>query len=265
MGIAIEEELVSQAAIKLGCNILKAPFSYLGIKVGGSMSRIKAWDDIVEKLQARLSKWKMNTLSVGGVRHKFFIRADHSKKEKKMAWFKWSRVLSSKEKGGLGVASLFALNRALLFKWIGGFHNDKNTIWARFICALYGNSGGINKRLKGRLYALETDKKISVADKLNQNVVASTLRRSPRNGVEMEQYSALAEKSSDVERVCAHDSKDTYLMVSRYPCSKFLEKQNASLMIPKYKEKCTYPPSKVELECEVENEVECGVVVRGGA
>ncbi|GKB50799.1 RNA-directed DNA polymerase, eukaryota [Tanacetum coccineum] len=95
------------------------------------MSRIKAWDDIVEKLQSRLSKWKMNTLLAGGrltlvksvlsstpiyymsmykvpsqvlkhlegVRHKFFIGVDHSKKEKKMAWFKWSRALVSKEKG----------------------------------------------------------------------------------------------------------------------------------------------------------------------
>nr|GEZ34128.1 hypothetical protein [Tanacetum cinerariifolium] len=116
-----------------------------------------------------------------------------------MAWFKWSRVLASKEKGGLGVASLFALNRALLFKWIWCFHNDKNSLWARFNGALYGICGDVwrgDSNFKScfpRLYALETDKKISVADKLNQNEVGSTLRRLPRNGVEMDQYTALAE------------------------------------------------------------------------
>ncbi|GKA24778.1 RNA-directed DNA polymerase, eukaryota, partial [Tanacetum coccineum] len=278
IGIAVEDELVSRAALKMGCSTLKSPFSYLGITVGGSMSRIKAWDDIVEKLQARLSKWKMNTLSTGGRltliksvlgstpiyymsmykvpsqvlkyleggRRNFFIGAD-PKKEKKMSWFKWSRVLASKEKGGLGVSSLFALNRALLFKWMWRFHNDKNALWSRFIHALHGNSGGINKRSKvsyssnwmsivtevsklknnnidllgfmkkrvgngldtsfwedvwrgeksfklsfPKVYALETDKKISVASKMKHNEIGSSFRRLPRNGVELEQYSSLA-------------------------------------------------------------------------
>ncbi|GJT46364.1 RNA-directed DNA polymerase, eukaryota [Tanacetum coccineum] len=66
MGIAVEDELVSRAAIKMRCSTLKTPFSYLGIKVGGSMSRIKSWDEIVDKLHSRLSKWKMKTLSIGG-------------------------------------------------------------------------------------------------------------------------------------------------------------------------------------------------------
>ncbi|GKF55126.1 hypothetical protein Tco_0165466, partial [Tanacetum coccineum] len=95
MGIAVEDELVSRAALKMGCSTLKAPFFYFGIKVGGSMSRIKAWDDIVEKLQS-LSSQVLKHLE--GVRHKFFIGVDHSKKEKKMTWFKWSRALVSKEK-----------------------------------------------------------------------------------------------------------------------------------------------------------------------
>ena len=51
-----------------------------------------------------------------GIRHKVFIGADS--KENKMSWFKWSSVLASKDKGGLGVSSLFVSNRALLLKWV---------------------------------------------------------------------------------------------------------------------------------------------------
>nr|GEZ19732.1 RNA-directed DNA polymerase, eukaryota [Tanacetum cinerariifolium] len=86
-GIYVENEIVSRAASKMGCCTLTTPFLYLGVKVGGSMSRIKAWDEIEAKLHSRLSKWKMKTLSSGeDIRHNFFIGADV--KEKKMSWFK---------------------------------------------------------------------------------------------------------------------------------------------------------------------------------
>nr|GEZ58595.1 RNA-directed DNA polymerase, eukaryota [Tanacetum cinerariifolium] len=35
-------------------------------KVGGCMSRIQNWNDAVENMSSRLSKWKMKTLSIGG-------------------------------------------------------------------------------------------------------------------------------------------------------------------------------------------------------
>ncbi|GJZ83031.1 hypothetical protein Tco_0648204 [Tanacetum coccineum] len=115
--------------------------------VGGIMSRINAWDEIICKMKSRLSKWKLKTLSIGGrltllksvlgsspiysmslykvpksvlytmksIRRNFFngIHGD----DKKITWVKWSKVLAAKHYGGLGVSSFFALNRALLFKW----------------------------------------------------------------------------------------------------------------------------------------------------
>ncbi|GKC43302.1 RNA-directed DNA polymerase, eukaryota, partial [Tanacetum coccineum] len=66
MGIAVDDVKVSQAAKSIGCLTFTTPFSYLGVKVGGRMSRIKSWDEIVNKLLARLSKWKTKTLSIGG-------------------------------------------------------------------------------------------------------------------------------------------------------------------------------------------------------
>ncbi|GJW31640.1 RNA-directed DNA polymerase, eukaryota [Tanacetum coccineum] len=66
MGISVDEEKVDQAASKIGCVALKAPFSYLGSKAGGIMSRIRSWNEIVDSMIVRLSKWKMKTLSIGG-------------------------------------------------------------------------------------------------------------------------------------------------------------------------------------------------------
>ncbi|GJY39564.1 RNA-directed DNA polymerase, eukaryota, reverse transcriptase zinc-binding domain protein [Tanacetum coccineum] len=290
LGIAVEDEKVSRAAMKMGCCTLKTPFSYLGIKVGGMMTRIKSWDEIVAKLHSRLSKWKLKTLSIGGrltllksvlgstpiyymsmfkvpsqvlkcledIRRQFFNGADP--KEKKMSWVKWSRVLASKDKGGLGVSSFFALNRALLLKWVWRFRYDRNSLWTRFIKALYGNSGSIEtpskvaysstwlnivtefsmlknqgmdllsfmKKKVGdgqdtffweevwmgdmtfksrfpRVYALESDKKITVADKMNHNVLGFSLRRAPRDGVEMEQFRDMIAILEGVELPAMHD------------------------------------------------------------
>nr|GEW46955.1 RNA-directed DNA polymerase, eukaryota, reverse transcriptase zinc-binding domain protein [Tanacetum cinerariifolium] len=41
MGISVKDDIVSRAAIKMGCSTLKAPFIYLGVKVGGSMARVR--------------------------------------------------------------------------------------------------------------------------------------------------------------------------------------------------------------------------------
>nr|GFB66899.1 RNA-directed DNA polymerase, eukaryota [Tanacetum cinerariifolium] len=66
MGVNVEGSYVNQAAVKLGCQVLTSPFIYLGTKVGGTMSRVQAWQEVMEKVKTRLSKWKMKTLSIGG-------------------------------------------------------------------------------------------------------------------------------------------------------------------------------------------------------
>ena len=112
------------------------------------MSRVASWNDAILKVTNRLSNWKAKTLSVDGrltlvkavlgalptyfmsiykasmavlsqieaLRNNFFLGADLE--EKKMTWVSWKQVMAKKECGGLGVSSLFALNRALLFKWV---------------------------------------------------------------------------------------------------------------------------------------------------
>ncbi|GJV74554.1 RNA-directed DNA polymerase, eukaryota [Tanacetum coccineum] len=48
------------------------------------------------------------------------------------------------EKGGLGVSSFFALNQALLFKWIWRFISHGTSLWSRVIKAIYGDHGALN-------------------------------------------------------------------------------------------------------------------------
>nr|GEW41241.1 RNA-directed DNA polymerase, eukaryota, reverse transcriptase zinc-binding domain protein [Tanacetum cinerariifolium] len=66
LGIGVSDVSVSEAANRISCSDMKAPFRYLGIMVGGNMSLVKEWDESIAKLKKKLSKWKLKTLSVGG-------------------------------------------------------------------------------------------------------------------------------------------------------------------------------------------------------
>ncbi|GJR80713.1 RNA-directed DNA polymerase, eukaryota [Tanacetum coccineum] len=142
MGIAVKNSKVDLAAADIGCMTLKSPFTYIGVKVGG--------------------------------------RVDF--KDQKISLVKWDNVLASKEKGGLGVLSFYALNRALIFKWIWRFRTQNLSLWARVIKAIHGVDGkiGYNVPLKSlfpRIYALESVKSITVAAKASQLGLASSPRR----------------------------------------------------------------------------------------
>nr|GEU98327.1 RNA-directed DNA polymerase, eukaryota, reverse transcriptase zinc-binding domain protein [Tanacetum cinerariifolium] len=178
LGVHVESDRVKEAVLRLGCLTLKTPFLYLGSKVGGSMSRLHEWDEVVERVKMRLSKWKMKSLSIGGrltllksvlgsmtiynmsilkvplgvlrtlelIRSHFFN--GHALGSNKASWVSWKKVLSSKDKGGLGVSSLYALNRGLLFKWIWRFYTQDKSLWVRVIKAMYRDKGKIDAEVK---------------------------------------------------------------------------------------------------------------------
>ncbi|GJR01949.1 hypothetical protein Tco_0524933 [Tanacetum coccineum] len=237
MGIYVDADKVAQAARKIGCVTLKTPFTYLGSKVGGHMSRIQSWNETIEAMASRLSKWKMKTLSIGGrltllksvlglihiyhmsifkvpmktlqrmesIRSHFFNGSDPL--AKKPTWVKWTNVLASKEKGGLGISSLYALNRALMFKW--AFVNKKvgngsdTLFWEE---TWHGDVAF--KFLFPRAYALKSCKNIDVASKLSQNSLAFTFRREPRGGVEQDQFDSL---KATVEGTSLVNIKDRWI------------------------------------------------------
>ncbi|GKB09320.1 RNA-directed DNA polymerase, eukaryota [Tanacetum coccineum] len=173
MGIHVNNDNVSRAAEKLGCLVLKPPFTYLGSMVGGDMHRLQSWNDMVDRVKRRLSKWKMKMLSIGGrltlvksvlgsmpifhmslfkvpsgilhtlesIRSHFF--KGHDMSSKKASWVNWNKVIAPKEKGGLGVSSLYALNRGLMFKWVWRFISQGSSLWARVIKTVHGADGNI--------------------------------------------------------------------------------------------------------------------------
>nr|GEX73276.1 hypothetical protein [Tanacetum cinerariifolium] len=211
-----------------------------GTKVGGSMSRVQAWKEVVDKVESRLSKWKMKTLSIGG--------------SNKATWVKWNSVLASKEKRGLGKTSLWAKVIKAIHGDDGKVGNDTNTgVWScwtnivneikilrrqgvnvlDFMLLKLGNGdmtafwddnwigGGVLKDLYPRIYALETCKTVNVSTKLNNSSLDNSFRRRTRGGVEHAQYDALSDLLNAVtlvpmvdRRVWSLESSDEFSVAS---------------------------------------------------
>ncbi|GKA28245.1 hypothetical protein Tco_0714413 [Tanacetum coccineum] len=85
--------------------------------------------------------------SLESIRSRFFNGQDP--KSNKASWVKWNKVLTPKDKGGLGVSSLFALNRGLMLKWVWRFYSQKCSLWTKVIKAIYGEDGNLNKDVSG--------------------------------------------------------------------------------------------------------------------
>nr|GEZ60652.1 RNA-directed DNA polymerase, eukaryota [Tanacetum cinerariifolium] len=202
MGIAVENSLVNLAANSISCMTLNHPFQYLGVNIGGHMSWISSWDVVINKILGRLSKWKSKVLYVGGrltllksfvgstpiyymsmfkapihvinklkaICSHFFNGVDPN--VRKMTFVKWENVLTSKENGGLGVSSFYALNCALIFKWVWRFHTQSFSLWSR-------------------LFALELNKTITVAGKMAHPSLGTSFRRNPRSGTKQSKMAML--------------------------------------------------------------------------
>ncbi|GJY36609.1 RNA-directed DNA polymerase, eukaryota [Tanacetum coccineum] len=59
------KEEVDKTARIVRCFRFFTPFHYLGVKVGSVMSKISSWDEVKSKVYSRLSKWKLNSISIG--------------------------------------------------------------------------------------------------------------------------------------------------------------------------------------------------------
>nr|GFB19691.1 RNA-directed DNA polymerase, eukaryota, reverse transcriptase zinc-binding domain protein [Tanacetum cinerariifolium] len=155
MGIAMDVDRVEQAALKIGCVILKAPFSYLGSKmktlsIGRRLTLLKSVLGSIPIYHMSIFKVPMKVLHrMESIRSHFFNGTDLG--SKKSIWVKWNNVLASKEKGGLGVSNLYDLNRALMFKWIWLFTTHKYSLWAMVIKAIHGDDGKIGRNSKSDL------------------------------------------------------------------------------------------------------------------
>ncbi|GJW92169.1 RNA-directed DNA polymerase, eukaryota [Tanacetum coccineum] len=221
MGIGIPQAEVCSAAESIGCSTLVSPFSFLGVKVGGLMSRRNSWDEvIIPYLYIKCPPSSpMGVLRIlESIRWNFFNGVSNS--SRKLVLIGWQKVLASKKNGGLGVLSFFAFNRALFFKWILRFISQDTSLWFRVIQAMYGKKGALDslqdvtsrsspwmdiirefkwlstkevplKLTYPRLFLLELDKNISIADNLRDTSLISSFRRMPRGGIEEDQVTRL--------------------------------------------------------------------------
>ncbi|GKC14551.1 RNA-directed DNA polymerase, eukaryota [Tanacetum coccineum] len=222
MGVGVNSDEVNIAASMVGCSTFNSPFKYLGVKVGDNMSRINSWEEVINNVSTRLSKWKLKTLYIGGrltltksvlssiplyhmsifkvpsgvlnkleaIRQNFFNGVECSEKKLlglvgiRSPWLDIIQDLHSLKSKGIDLMQFIR-------KKVG---NGENTsFWDE-----NWTGDDIFKNIYPRLYALEENKSISVADKLCHSSLVHTFRRLPRGGVEEVQLDSLRTHMSDV-------------------------------------------------------------------
>ncbi|GJY76385.1 RNA-directed DNA polymerase, eukaryota [Tanacetum coccineum] len=104
IGVGVPHALIIEAAMALGCSVVRTPFKYLGVVVGGNMSLIKPWDEKIGSTSIytmslyKVPKFVLNLME--SIRRNFFNGIHGA--EKKISWVKWSKVFAAKKNGGLG-------------------------------------------------------------------------------------------------------------------------------------------------------------------
>nr|GEZ54817.1 hypothetical protein [Tanacetum cinerariifolium] len=138
-GVGVNDSLVNEAAGSIGCSVMKAPFKYLGVMVGNSMSKISAWDEMVGKIKSRLSKWKVNNLSIGGrlmllkaVLGSTIINPMSLYKVLKFVLHEMESSRRNFFNGAQGVDRKIS--------WVWRFLSHENSLWFRFISAMHDSS-----------------------------------------------------------------------------------------------------------------------------
>ncbi|PWA81042.1 ribonuclease H protein [Artemisia annua] len=113
--------------------------------------------------------------------------------------------MAHKHYGGLGVSSLYALNRALLFKWIWPFLSSQSCLWLSVIKAIHGPNGSLYQPpptlqtvlfglrfIKQTLFNLELQKDVSVAQKSQNPDFVVSFQRRPIGCIEESQFQELS-------------------------------------------------------------------------
>nr|GFA73724.1 RNA-directed DNA polymerase, eukaryota, reverse transcriptase zinc-binding domain protein [Tanacetum cinerariifolium] len=235
-GVGVPSSIVMQAASSIGCGVLHKQFRYLGVMVGGCMSRHNGWASTVDKLRSRLFKWKVKTLSIGG-RFTLLEAVVGASPKYNMSIFKVPKeILNSMEairNGSLWFRVIKALygtsidshpvnlssNWCSIFRELHllvgkGFHFldhcKKRIRNGRDTCFWYDNWLG-DKPLNDLfpcLFALELNKEVTVDDKVH-GVVSSSFRRPVRAAGS--EYQHLTDLNLLMESVSLSQSCDRWI------------------------------------------------------
>ncbi|GJR09748.1 RNA-directed DNA polymerase, eukaryota, reverse transcriptase zinc-binding domain protein [Tanacetum coccineum] len=195
------------------------------LSIGGRLTLLKSVLTSISLYHMSIFKVPIGVLNhLESIRRNFFHGVDGS--DRKLVWIGWNMVQTSKQNGGLGtrfIKAIFGNKRAL------DTHKlmPRRSPWQDVILAIHSlQSKGINlmeyiqkkvgngentsfwddswlgevalKVLYKRLYALETCKSISVAEKMGHTSLSHSFRRMPRGGVEQDHYDLLCSKAADL-------------------------------------------------------------------
>ncbi|XP_016172256.1 uncharacterized protein LOC107614629 [Arachis ipaensis] len=163
--INCEEQWVQRMCSLWGCKEGTLPVRYLGVPLGANPKLDKTWKPIIDKVEEKLSLWKVKVLNKVGklvliksVLNSFPVyylnlykmskaiaeklislqrRFLWSKEDGRngMALVRWELVQALKKLGGLGVGDTMVRNTALLFKWWWRFAKEECPLWKKVVCS----------------------------------------------------------------------------------------------------------------------------------
>nr|GEV14736.1 probable fructokinase-5 [Tanacetum cinerariifolium] len=96
------------------------------IDVLGSFGFGPVWCNWIRR---SLTSAKASILIMKAIRSRFFNGI--GQEDSKITWIAWNKALASKKRGGQGVSSFFALNQALLLKWVWRFISQDGSLLSR--------------------------------------------------------------------------------------------------------------------------------------
>jgi len=175
-GVGVDHTVLQQYAAILNCEVMKNPFKYLGLLVGGSHKRVSFWDGVLERVKSRLGRWKGRFLSLAGrvcliksvlssislfyismykfpsamlkeiekIQRRFLW--GYGSEGRKIEWVSWKKACKPREAGDLGILNLRLFNAALLGKWIWRLETKKGGLWKEILESKYGGWRNLQKQ-----------------------------------------------------------------------------------------------------------------------
>ena len=160
------------------------PFCLLGYVGRGCHKRCAFWSGVIERLKARLCRWKCIFLSLveriylikyvlssiplfylSLIKMRFMVANEIMRiqrnflwgwgaNKRKVVWDSWSKVCESRKVGGLGILDLRVFNTALLGKWIWRLRTDKDGLWKEVLESKYGGWRSLREGVKNSRVSL---------------------------------------------------------------------------------------------------------------
>ncbi|GJX23303.1 reverse transcriptase domain, reverse transcriptase zinc-binding domain protein [Tanacetum coccineum] len=178
-GVGVSDNKVHSMATYIGCSPGSFPFTYLGLPIGANTNLTVSWNVLLDRFDARLSKWKANLLFIGGclILIKYVLRSlgiyyfsifkvsdsvlkilekkrasffwGGSKDVRKLAWVKWPIILASHVKDSIR----FRVGCGTSTRFWKDLCTGNSPLYLRY----------------NRLFRLEQDKECFISDRCRDN------------------------------------------------------------------------------------------------